>query len=47
MIDHMVQLRVDLKSQTITQDEHDTLVVGLQERLALILQKLSSINDPA
>ncbi len=47
LLDQLVQLRVELKSQSITQDEHDTLMVGLQERLALILKKLSTVNDPA
>ena len=45
LLEQLVALRVGIRTGTVTQDEHDALSTSLQERLALILHKLSSIDS--
>ncbi|MEZ4458916.1 MAG: hypothetical protein R3E66_04165 [bacterium] len=44
LLEQLVALRVGIRTGTVTQEEHDALSTSLQERLALILHKLSSID---
>lgn len=47
LLDDLVKLRNDLKAGAVTQDEHDALSISLSERLALVLKKLSSLDNAA
>lgn len=45
LLEQLVQLRLGLKSGTVTEVEHEEISLRLRERLALVMKKLSSIDS--